>query len=167
MWIYTLNRQLCLSLEEKNKMGKEIPVGGEKSVMSVVQTKVPFCAFLISRRLGRKSHEGVQLHPCASFLHTGTRVKVCTSTGVLVRESLLSHPSFWCQFQPQISSAPAFPLKCPIYTSWGVTRGLWECCKSWVSPTGSVWSSSALHANGSGSTEHWNRGVISFMGTFP
>lgn len=56
-------------------------MGGEKSVMSVVQTKVPLCAFLISRKLGRKSHVGVQLHPCASFLHVGTRVKMCISTG--------------------------------------------------------------------------------------
>lgn len=47
---------------------------------------------------------------------------VCTPEG----ESLLSHPKFWCQNLPQLvqfSSAPAFPLKCPIYTSWAGDTG--------------------------------------------
>lgn len=49
-------RQTALLKFVRKKKGKEIPVGKEKSVISVVQTKVQFCAFLISRRLGTKSH---------------------------------------------------------------------------------------------------------------
>lgn len=46
----------------------------------------------------------------------------CTREG----EPLLSHPEFRCQSQPQlvqISSAPPFPLNCPIYTSWAGDTG--------------------------------------------
>lgn len=45
-----------LKFIRKKKGGEEIPVREEKSVISIVQTKVQFCAFLISRRLGTKSH---------------------------------------------------------------------------------------------------------------
>lgn len=54
--IYLRQTALLKFIREKKKKGKEIPVEGEKSVVGVVQTEVLFCAFLISRRLGQKSH---------------------------------------------------------------------------------------------------------------
>lgn len=94
----------------------------------------------------KKSCIGIQLHPCTSFFqHIRTRVKMCTSMRVLVRASL-------CSVTPNFGASPSLSL-CKSaqlhHSPWTaqftpaerVTRGLWECWKSWVSPPGSLWSS--------------------------
>lgn len=94
----------------------------------------------------KKSCIGIQLHPCTSFFqHIRTRVKMCTSTCVLVRASLCSvTPNFGAS--PSLSSCKSAQLHHSPWTAQftpaeRVTRGLRECWKSWVSPPGSLWSS--------------------------
>lgn len=51
-----LRQTALLKFRRKKKRERRYQWREEKSVVGVVQTKVPFCAFLISRRLGKKSH---------------------------------------------------------------------------------------------------------------
>lgn len=171
--IYFRQTSLLKFIRKKKGGGGRDTSGGRKICYKYCANKSTIlCIFDQQEAWNKKSHIGVQLHPCASSsLHTGTCVKMCTSMCALVRESLCSvTPNFGAKICLSSCSSAQLqhsPWSAQFTPAEQVTQGLWECWSPGSLLQALCEVAAALNANGCGSTEHWHRGVISFMGTFP